>query len=158
MGFLGANNEVAINTTQKLVATADTSQQRPPRLCSQLMIEAQCLRILPNADTLLFHRAGRFVGLVSGLCKIHWIIWMLTCLSHKIVHCMVCIVLASGQPFLPVHTKGELLNSRTLNCTSTHCHYWKYTRSLRSRDMSLLQTLQMAPMLSSLQRFQVYIS
>ena len=45
MGFLGANNEVAINITQKLVVTADTSQQWPPRLCSQLMIEAQCLRM-----------------------------------------------------------------------------------------------------------------
>ena len=113
MGFLGANNEVAINTTQKLVATADTSQQRPPRLCSQLMIEAQCLRILPNADTLLFHRAGRLVGLVSGLCKIHWIMWMLTCLSHKIIHCMVCMHSASlWSAFLASAHQGRALEQQ----------------------------------------------
>ena len=44
------------------------------------------LRILPNADSLLFHKAdlGFSVPLIPRLYKIHWIMWTLACLSHKI--------------------------------------------------------------------------
>ena len=86
-------------------------------------------------------------------------------LSHKIVRylwlnhqldialTLVRVVLASGYPFLPSYSKGELWNSTfvTLNGTSTHCHaYRKYIGNLRSRDASLLRTLQMGPMVSAL--------
>ena len=81
---------------------------------------------------------------------------MLAGLSHKIVQyrwlnhqldiilTIVRIVLASGYPFLPLYSKGELWNGAfvTLNGMSAHCHaYQKYTGNLQSRDASLLRTL-----------------
>ena len=96
------------------------------------------------------------VPLVPGLYKIHSIVQTLAGLSHKIVQyrwlnhqldiilTIVHIVLASGYPFLPSYSKGELWNGAfvTLNGMSTHCHaYQKYTGNLRSRDASLLRIL-----------------
>ena len=90
-------------------------------------------------------RTDFVIPLVPGLYKIHSIMRMLAGFSHKIVWhrwlihqlyiilTLVCIVLASGYPFLLSYSKGELWNGAfvALNSTSTHWHaYQKHTRNI----------------------------
>ena len=68
-------------------------------------------------------QTGFSIPLVHGLYKIQWIMWMFAYLSHKVFHhrrliqqldiiiALVRIEVASGQPFLPVYSKGELWNT-----------------------------------------------
>ena len=82
---------------------------------------AEYLIALRNADTSLFRKADRLCG-PARLYKIHSIMRTLASLSHKIVRhrwlihqldiilTLVIIVLASGYPFLPSYSKGELWN------------------------------------------------
>ena len=117
-------------------------------------------------DTSLFRKVDRVaVPLVPGLYKIHSIMWTLSGLAQD---CPAPLVdspvghytntgthssIAAGYSFLLSYSKGELWNSAfiVLNGTITYCHaYRKYTENLRSRDTSLLRTLQMAPIVSAL--------
>ena len=78
-------------------------------------------------------------GLSHMIVRHHWLIHQL-----DIILTVVRIVLASGYPFLPPYSKGELWNGTfiALNSTSMHCYaYQKFTGNLRSRDTSLLRTL-----------------
>ena len=77
-------------------------------------------------------QTGFSVPLVPKLYKIHLIMQTLVWLLHKIVlHCelihqpdiviITCIVLASGWPFLPAYTKGELWNAPSQCSTAQAC-------------------------------------
>ena len=115
----------------------------------------QYLRILPNADALLFLEADRFFSPFSTWTVRNSFNNMNTCMSPA-QDCLAPLIdSTTGQYNSTVtHSTSLLLaflNSIkqgrapecafiVLNGTSTHCHgYWKYTRTLQSRITSLLR-------------------
>ena len=112
-------------------------------------------------------RTDSSVPLVPALYKIHWIMQMLACLSHKVVHHwstqQLDITNSTGMhstglwsAFLTSIQQGRALECAfvALNSTGIHCHaYRKYTRSLRNTGVSIIRTHIGGPMMSAIEGF-----
>lgn len=120
------------------------------------------LWILPNADSLLFHKADRFFGPSSiltvqnsldnvdaGMPLAQDIPALLSDSTTEHYNSTCKHYTSLWLAFLPSLQRGRALKPTFIafNCTSMHCHTYTRdkTRSFQSRNASLLRALEMAP-------------